>query len=44
MEINFDIVAYDENCIYLKDGTKLLPPEGCKFDTEVIKKIMEVGE
>ena len=44
MEISFDVVAYDENCIYLKNGNKLLPPEGCKFDVDAIKKIIEAGE
>ena len=44
MEIKFEIIAYDENYIYLKDGTKLLPSEGCKFDVDIIKKIIEAGE
>lgn len=38
------IVDYDENYLYLNNGCKVVPPEGCKFDPDTIKKIMEAGE
>ena len=44
MEFKGKIVAYDENFIYLDDGFKLAPPEGCKFDVDTIKKILEAGD
>lgn len=39
-----EIVAYDENFLYLSDGSKVSPPERCEFDVDVIKKIIEAGE
>lgn len=42
--MEFKIVAYDENFLYLSDGSKISPPDGCKFDVDVIKKIIEAGE
>lgn len=38
------IVGYNENFLYLSDGSKMNPPDGCKFDVDVIKKIIEAGE
>lgn len=38
------IVAYSEDFIYFDNGFKLAPPEGCKFDVDTIKKIIEAGE
>lgn len=44
MDAQFEIVAYDENFLYMRDGSKITPPEGCKFDVDIIKKIIEAGE
>lgn len=44
MEPEVRIIAYDENFLYYSDGSKESPPEGCKFDVDIIKKIMEAGE
>lgn len=44
MNMTFDVVAYDENHIYLKDGSILEPPLGYKYDVDIIKKIIEAGE
>lgn len=38
------IVACDENFIYCSDGTKIPPPNGGKWDIDIIEKIMEVEE
>lgn len=35
------IVKYDEDFLYLDNGIKVAPPEGCKFDPYIIKHILE---
>lgn len=44
METTIKIVDYDENYLYCSDGSKISPPDGCKFDPEIIEKILEVGD
>lgn len=38
------IVSYDEDFLYLSDGTKTPAPDGFKYDPDIIKKILEVDE
>lgn len=38
------IVSWDENYLYLSNGEKISPPNGSKFDLDIIKKIMEAGD
>lgn len=44
MEQEIRIVDYDENFLYLSNGFKMSPPNGCKFDVDIIKKIIEAGD
>lgn len=44
MEQEIKIVNYDENYLYFSNGFKISPPDGCKFDVDIIKKIIESGD
>lgn len=39
-----NIIAYDEEYLYLSNGEKIAAPSGYKFDPDDIKKILEAGE
>lgn len=38
------IVAYDEDYLYLSNGKKIAAPLGYKFNPDDIKKILEAGD
>lgn len=38
------IVAYNEEHLYLSNGQTIEPPQGYKYDPDVIKKILEAGD
>jgi hypothetical protein len=39
-----EIIAYDENYLYLRSGEKIPAPTGYKFNVDDIKKILEAGD